>query len=109
MISLKNLETFIRSVQSEYKESAFDGCRFIKLVDANEKHDTIYLIFGCMVFGDLPMGLSAKIATNIDDLQCDYDWDWGDPIAEEDDVQDNDPARFARNVIDALKFYLNNI
>lgn len=56
--------------------------------DAYDKGDAKYQI---EQFGNV-WTLCAKIAINIDDLQCDYDYDWYMPQYADGDVYDTDSA-----------------
>lgn len=44
----------------------------------------------CLVISKIDGEFHAKLAFNVDDLQCDYDVDWVMPFAENGDVYDTD-------------------
>lgn len=75
---------FIKEIGSkEY----IDGCAY-KYLDNN-----LAIVFGMNSGGLLSLSdglLSAKIAYNCDDLQCDYDIDWLMPVNSDGDVIDTE-------------------
>lgn len=77
IINQRDLSNFIKQVQGSYCGGSLDGCCYIKLTDSTTPK---YLPL-CLVFaGSNEDGLVCKIAYNSDDLQCDYDWDWSEPL-----------------------------
>lgn len=103
IIYVDKFETFIKSVQSDYEDGGFDGCRYLKLIEAGDKPEAVYLVFGCT-----EAGLSCRIATRADGSLPDCYSDWDDVVAEEESVEDDDPYRLAYNVAVALRNHLES-
>lgn len=113
-ISQRDLTNFIDQAQSDYYHQALDGCMYIKLTDELTPK---YLPL-CLVFADSDEnGLVCKIAYNSDDLQCDYDWDWTEPMnlatgdyIDFDDVhcENAQPDQLASTILYATNYILNS-
>lgn len=96
---MTNLESKIKKFIKDSVEADFDGCQFINL------EDDFYLVS----MKDRVGTTLIKIAENVDDLQCDYDWDWSMPIvADKDVVYDTESAILKKDYYlesDPEKFY----
>lgn len=73
---MTDLERKIKDFIKDSTETKFDGCKFINL------EDDFYLVSTKNEVGDTLI----KIAENVDDLQCDYDWDWIMPAVIDTDI-----------------------
>ena len=81
-ISIKDFEKGIDDMRNAY----IDGVVYFP-IDKTDDGKTIALVLGWQdgyndgetyqtKMGDTTLTLCGKIAVNIDDLQCDYGWDW---------------------------------
>lgn len=99
MISTR--EDFKKAIE-KMASGDIDGCMWLDMARLDDGR-TLCLVLGWQdgydvgekyqqKVGDTLYTLCAKIAVNIDDLQCDYDVDWFMPWNEDGDVIDTDMA-----------------
>lgn len=102
-----SVKQFKNAINTMLSESYIDGVSYIPL-DKTPDGKTIALVIGWqdgyddgekwqvkmpMLDGeDLIFTLCGKIAVNIDDLQCDYNFDWYMPYGDSGDIYDTDMA-----------------
>lgn len=104
-VSIKEFKNAIDTMLDGY----IDGVSYIKLGDTDDGK-TIAIVIGwqdgygndqdgqCdgekwqVKCGDVIFTLCAKVAINIDDLQCDYNFDWYMPSTKDGDIYDTDSA-----------------
>jgi hypothetical protein len=97
-ITLKKFEQGISDMRNAY----VDGVVYFPL-DKTEDGKTIALVLGYeegydkgetyqAIMGDVVLTLCGKIAVNVDDLQCDYDFDWYMPWGDGGDIYDTNTA-----------------
>ena len=102
-----SVKQFKNAVDSMLNESYIDGVSYITL-DKTDDGKTIAIVIGWqdgyddgekwqvkmpLLNGEkLIFTLCAKVAINIDDLQCDYDFDWYMPSTKDGDIYDTDSA-----------------
>lgn len=94
-------QDFNRAIHNKHK--SVDGVIYQE-IGKNHRGDMLYLVFGYDEGYDkdenlyqveengIVYTLCAKLAYNIDDLQCDYDIDWYMPYLENGDVIDTNQA-----------------
>lgn len=94
------IEDFKKGIEWASKNP--DGCYFFKVGKTEDGKD-IALVLGHVEgyeegekyqtkSGDTIFTLCGKVAVNIDDLQCDYNYDWYMPWDENGDVFDSETA-----------------
>lgn len=102
-----SVKQFKNAVDSMLNESYIDGVSYITL-DKTDDGKTIAIVIGWqdgyddgekwqvkmpLLNGEkLIFTLCAKVAINIDDLQCDYNFDWYMPSTKDGDIYDTDSA-----------------
>ena len=118
-----SVKQFKNAIDTMLNESYIDGVSYIPL-DKTPDGKTIALVIGWqdgyedgekwqVKYGDnLNFTLCAKVAINIDDLQCDYNFDWYMPtICDgnklDGEIFDTDMA-LTGNYEDDLKYFLDN-
>ena len=112
MITLKDYEKGIKTMLNNY----IDGVVYFELGKTDDGK-TIALVLGYedgyndgedyqVKMGDTTLTLCGKIAVNIDDLQCDYDFDWFMPWGENGDVYDTNMA-LSKNHAEDLTWFLS--
>lgn len=110
-ISIKDFEKGIDDMRNAY----IDGVVYFP-IDKTDDGKTIALVLGWQegynkgetyqtTMGDTTLTLCGKIAVNIDDLQCDYDFDWYMPWGENGDVYDTNMA-LSENHAEDLAWFL---
>lgn len=97
-VSIKQFKNAIDTMLNGY----IDGVSYITL-DKTDDDKAIAIVIGWqdgyddgekwqVKYGDLTFTLCAKVAINIDDLQCDYNFDWYMPSNKDGDIYDTDTA-----------------
>ena len=97
-VSIKEFKDAIDTMLNGY----IDGVSYIKLGKTDDDK-TIAIVIGWqdgyndgekwqVKCGDLTFTLCAKVAINIDDLQCDYNFDWYMPSNKDGDIYDTNIA-----------------
>lgn len=110
-ITLKDFEKGINDMRNAY----IDGVVYFPLSKTNDGK-TIALVLGWQdgyndgeayqtKMGDITLTLCGKIAINIDDLQCDYDFDWYMPSNKDGDIYDTNMA-LSENHAEDLAWFL---
>ena len=112
MITLKDYEKGISDMRNAY----VDGVVHFDLGKTDDGK-TIALVLGYedgyndgedyqIKMGDTTLTLCGKIAINIDDLQCDYDFDWYMPWNKDGDVFDTSMA-LSKDHTEDLEWFLS--
>lgn len=102
---------FVKNVLKENYNFNFDGC-YYKRLGSNKEGKSIYLVMSNL--GD-ELGLCAKLAINNSSLQCDYEYDWSDLVADgeyigwsEENIDSMHKAfnldTFCKNIENAFKY-----
>lgn len=110
-ISIKDFEKGINDMRNAY----IDGVVYFE-VGKTDDGKTIALVLGWqdgyndgeayqIKMGDTTLTLCGKIAVNIDDLQCDYDFDWYMPYGDTGDIYDTNMA-LSENHAEDLAWFL---
>lgn len=89
MIDRKDFKNSVEWVKKNH-----DGCSHIRV--AETKQGDLCLVFGWGVIEEYnegiyhveKQGVLMKLAVNVDDLQCDFDYDWEMPFDEKGNVWD---------------------
>lgn len=118
------LEEFKKSI--DWLMANPDGCVNFKVGETPEGKDVAIVLgfaggydeepddYQIQVGGEL-LTMCGKIAVNIDDLQCDYDFDWYMPWSEDGDVYDTETSieksvgRTYDYLLDEAKFVMSEI
>lgn len=110
-VSIKQFKNAIDTMLNGY----IDGVSYIPLSKTDDGK-TIALVLGYELgyndgedyqvkVGNNTYTLCGKIAINIDDLQCDYDYDWYMPSNKDGDIYDTDMA-LSKNHAEDLTWFL---
>ena len=110
-VSIKQFKNAIDTMLNGY----IDGVSYIPLSKTDDGK-TIALVLGYELgyndgedyqvkCGDKTYTLCGKIAVNIDDLQCDYDFDWYMPSNKDGDIYDTSMA-LSKNHAEDLTWFL---
>lgn len=97
-VSIKEFKDAIDTMLNGY----IDGVSYIPLSKTDD-NKTIAIVIGWqdgyndgeewqVKYGDMIFTLCAKVAINIDDLQCDYNFDWYMPSNKDGDIYDTNIA-----------------
>jgi len=112
MITLKEFKNGIKQMTNNY----IDGVVYYPLGKTDDGK-TIALVLGYedgyndgedyqVKCGDTLLTLCGKVAINIDDLQCDYDFDWYMPSNKDGDIYDTNMA-LSKNHAEDLTWFLS--